>query len=548
MKKIITIVLYLVVLIGITTSCGNSQGKEKELSLNKKMIEAIHENIVTVLEGADVNEYVQERWFMEDLNECVFVFNDRLDVYFFVDKNGNTLYQPIICSEFSLNGNIDNKLLFVREDGKYGGKIGLMNLETGDTIQPFSYLENSDWINGVAVVLDENEQMGLLNNSGNYIIPIGKYAEIVPLNNGAVLVNDGGFLGMLDTKGNKLMEPIAIEELNIELSDDFVAIKKDGKWGAINEKGKTVLPFEYDQIIAEPNPGIFNGMFEVKKDGKVGFVDKKGEVVIPCEYEERGFLSNFDNGFSFKKNGKSGVVDYEGNIVWPFEFDAIFDASDKLVCCEINGKIGVMNKDGKWISEQLTRYGFPMNIYGNTVEVFEGNKAGLIDSKGKMVLPCEYDHIEGEEKGLLSSFKSDTELRYSLYNKDGEVLAQYAGGIPQIINEKFVQTIKSGAFGIKDTNGKEIAANEYENIHFVEQDGDVLFVTAHKKDGTDIYNMSTGKKTYSTSYHLKNSIPILNGFMYSVTDAEDYSLSLFFDKQGKFLFEIEGNFLPRKNK
>lgn len=545
MKKIITIALCLISLMGVMHSCGNSQGEKK--SLNKQMIEAIHENIVSVLEGADVNQYVQRSWVMKDLDECLFVYNERLEVFFFVDKDGNTLYQPI-CNQYSVNSSINNKLLFVREDGKYNGKIGLMNLETGEIVQPFVYSENSDWINGVAVILDENGQFGMLDSSGKVIIPIGKYNQILPLNNGAVLVDNGGALNLLDTQGKLLVELTAVEDINVELSDDFIAMQKEGKWGAINEKGKTVLPFEYDQIIAEPNPGIFNGMFEVKKDGKVGFVDKKGEVVIPCEYEERGFLSNFDNGFSFKKNGKSGVVDYEGNIVWPFEFDAIFDASDKLVCCEINGKIGVMNKDGKWISEQLTRYGFPMNIYGNTVEVFEGNKAGLIDSKGEMVLPCEYDRIEGEEKGLLSSFKSDTELRYSLYNKDGEVLAQYAGGIPQIINEKFVQTIKSGAFGIKDTNGKEIAANEYENIHFVEQDGDVLFVTAHKKDGTDIYNMSTGKKTYSTSYDLENNTPILNGFMFSATDEEDNPLSFFFDKQGNFLFEIEGCFLPKEYK
>ena len=89
MKKIITIALCLISLMGVMHSCGNSQGEKK--SLNKQMIEAIHENIVSVLEGADVNQYVQRSWVMKDLDECLFVYNERLEVFFFVDKDGNTL-------------------------------------------------------------------------------------------------------------------------------------------------------------------------------------------------------------------------------------------------------------------------------------------------------------------------------------------------------------------------------------------------------------------------------------------------------------------------
>ncbi len=51
-------------------------------------------------------------------------------------------------------------------------------------------------------------------------------------------------------------------------SDGLSAVSKNGKYGAIDKDGKTVISFEWDYI-----GKISEGMMSVKKDGKYGFVN-----------------------------------------------------------------------------------------------------------------------------------------------------------------------------------------------------------------------------------------------------------------------------------
>ena len=53
-----------------------------------------------------------------------------------------------------------------------------------------------------------------------------------------------------------------------------------GKWGFINKKGKTVIPFKYSFV------GKYAyGRIAAKFKGKMGYLDGKGKVVIPFKYE-----------------------------------------------------------------------------------------------------------------------------------------------------------------------------------------------------------------------------------------------------------------------
>lgn len=54
-------------------------------------------------------------------------------------------------------------------------------------------------------------------------------------------------------------------------------MKKDGKIGFINEKGKLVIPLIYDNVSYFEK----NGLVKVSKNRKFGFINKEGKEIIP---------------------------------------------------------------------------------------------------------------------------------------------------------------------------------------------------------------------------------------------------------------------------
>lgn len=94
----------------------------------------------------------------------------------------------------------------------------------------------------------------------------------------------------------------------VSISDTLWA-KKDNKWGLIDLNGKTILPFEYENI----NLGNWEDSTKpyalVKKSGKWGMVDAKGKVFLECKY--KSISSGEDGYFDIQDtNGKYGIYNY----------------------------------------------------------------------------------------------------------------------------------------------------------------------------------------------------------------------------------------------
>ena len=70
--------------------------------------------------------------------------------------------------------------------------------------------------------------------------------------------------------------------------------EESGKFGFIDRKGKTVIPFEYD--FGWPS----DKYIIVKKNSKWGIIDSNNKIILPFEYAE--ILSTFDNSAWVIKN------------------------------------------------------------------------------------------------------------------------------------------------------------------------------------------------------------------------------------------------------
>lgn len=106
-----------------------------------------------------------------------------------------------------------------------------------------------------------------------------------------------------------------------------VLAKQNGKWGFLDRKGKTIIPFQYD-IVSDI---CDNGVIAVNTGGKWGYINSKGQILTPLLYDyvssewkdgiawvNQGGTLISDNSIS---GGKFGLVDSTGTEVLPLLFE-----------------------------------------------------------------------------------------------------------------------------------------------------------------------------------------------------------------------------------
>ncbi len=133
----------------------------------------------------------------------------------------------------------------------------------------------------------------------------------------------------------------------VTVSDIYVKINKNGKWGFIHRKtNKVVVEPKYDEVFAYKED-----ICCVELDGKFGYIDRNGEEIIPLVYE---VASSFSEGYaSVCKNGAYGYINPQNEVVVDFKFSAGTAVIDNNCRVKKDGKWGEMVMDNvseiRWI-------------------------------------------------------------------------------------------------------------------------------------------------------------------------------------------------------
>jgi hypothetical protein len=116
---------------------------------------------------------------------------------------------------------------------------------------------------------------------------------------------------------------------------------KDGKFGVINEQGKTILGFNQTDI------GEIKALTAFTKGDLWGFKDLTGKVLINPAYE---YAESFQNGNAIVEiAGKQGVIDSKGTLLLPVSFIVITRLSNDLLLVSDGNLFGIYANSGKEI-------------------------------------------------------------------------------------------------------------------------------------------------------------------------------------------------------
>lgn len=240
-----------------------------------------------------------------------------------------------------------------------------------------------------------------------------------------------GKFGFTDENGDWIIQP-QFEEGEDFYGYDFAFVKKGGKWGLINRKGETVLPFAY----GKPGyPEYDDHQVPVVKNKKHGIINKiTGTESIPCLYDKKlVFQENFfwtDAMFLLAiKENKAGIIDNTGKVIIDFLYD---NTEEPFTPYESVLKSGVI----------LTS---------------KNKKSGMIDNTGNILVPFQYHAADVREYPDTLLFDITLKKKYGIYSaelKKEIVPPIYDEKI--FFDEKYAVVSRKKKYGVLDLAGKEV--------------------------------------------------------------------------------------------
>ncbi len=167
-------------------------------------------------------------------------------------------------------------------------------------------------------------------------------------------------------------------------SEGFRAIKKDGKYGFVDARGRLRIANRYDAV------GEFHeGLAPVKLIGKWGYVNVRDQVAINPNYEAIGPFVN--QTAIVWRNGKAGLIDPEGKTALAFRYDSIQRLPDQTFRVKVSTLYGLADPRGNVLIEP--RFDFLRNGGKGYVIAGRAGKFGLLTIQGFSKVPMIYDGL-----------------------------------------------------------------------------------------------------------------------------------------------------------
>ena len=194
------------------------------------------------------------------------------------------------------------------------------------------------------------------------------------------------------------------------ISNSYITVYTNDKWGVINSKGEIVVDAKYDNMIIVPDPTkaifICQENVDLENGTYTSFaINEKGEKLF-TSYEQVEVMQNIDeNGMIFydtnvlkvKKDGKYGLINYNGIELVEPEYSSItpLQKVSKSFVTEKDGKKGLVDSTGAVIIDNLYEQIRPLTSkYEDGYIVKNESGYGLINYNKKQILECKYAEIK----------------------------------------------------------------------------------------------------------------------------------------------------------
>lgn len=333
-------------------------------------------------------------------------------------------------------------------------------------------------------IIQKDGFYGVVNQKGKYLIP-PEYREIQN--------PEGNIFAVKDKKGlwGFLSPEVKITDCRFDnfrfTGNHQIIAQEASRWGVINLKGETTIPFRYRYLNHlsgnKFKAGKFNqwqirtfnnevsatfefdsivyvgaNLYKFCLAGKYGLIDQNGKV-ITTEFQNI-FESNLASKYPKKEFAKAKPA-VARNFRIPLEerFDTVYHFSEGFAKFRSNKKYGFVDSLGN--IRLVPQYNNARDFSEGMVAVMLIGKWGFMDTNEKLIVQPYYDEVSDYKNGVTLVRKEqwyyfiDKQGRF-LYNEPFEkVIPTYSGNY--ILYRK-------GKFGVADPYGRELVSTKYEAV------------------------------------------------------------------------------------
>jgi len=311
----------------------------------------------------------------KDFEDGVAEVSTSSEEYGYINEQG-ILITPTVDVQYEEMGNFSEGLVYIgcwrdKSNYRYYNKKGEIVIE-GD------FHSATDFIKGRAIVSyggeraeDDwlNQKWAIINKAGEIVKELD-YTHVYQFKDGLARVNrgaryydmsdaetysfwSGGKYGYINEQGEEVI-PIQFEGAR-DFSEGYAAVNLgDNSWCFIGKTGKRISGF-YEDAGKDSylQDGFKDGLALVFNRRKWGCVDYNMREIIDLVYDDIEFLSNCEfNSFLKARIGeKWGIITRNGYEITDFIYDQIYYVEEYLFIAQKNGKYGVLNEQGKILSD-----------------------------------------------------------------------------------------------------------------------------------------------------------------------------------------------------
>ncbi|MBK9511681.1 MAG: WG repeat-containing protein [Cytophagaceae bacterium] len=391
-----------------------------------------------------------------------------------------------------------NKGWIASKDSKYG----VLSIKM-ETVIPFEYekLESLEIPN--FLVFLKNQKKGILGIENSVLLD-ANYDDIKYLSETFISIGINGKYGLFNIKTKKKwdLEYDKIEKMYLNDKEVF-KVSKNAKIGLIDADNKEVVAKIYDEVRS------YNSQyFQVRSGTKWGLLDLGGKEILKPKYSLISSVSN--NRCVIKENSKFGVVDFLDKIIIQPTYDQIEITSNYNIKYKKGSKWGLCDQNGKVLTDpKYDEIGYFSNT--NRARINMDGKFGLIDHTGMELISPIYEDLQEDNSSNITRVKSN--------GKWGIIDNACRQPIPPDFEEitSFHQDRarykKNGKYGLVNKYGIILTDKLYDKIDFGESGYDYTgfyVVSLNNKMG---YINTEGKETipvqFENAYKFENNYAII---------------------------------------
>ncbi len=230
------------------------------------------------------------------------------------------------------------------------------------------------------------------------------------------MASTNGSYGIINQEGKEVL-PFIYD--NIYADDEFLILKYNGKKGVYDfEQKKWLIPAKYSEVYTYNTSGYFMAK---KENEKIDWYDRTTLTIIDSTYSS---VENLSQGyFLVTKNDLKGIVDTKNNIVVPIiyqEFSGSYYSSSSFSIAKKNGKYGIVTYDNRVLVDFIYD---KISTQSDLFVVQKNNLYGIVDRLTfKETTPCIYKDIQIYNSQRIFAKKNDL---YGIIKYDGTLVEEF---------------------------------------------------------------------------------------------------------------------------